>query len=1032
MNRQILSFTLLVASSSVAQLTLAAEKLSFNREIRPILADRCFACHGPDVKGATGLGSDLRLHLRELATKPNAAGKTAIVPGNVDGSEMVRRIFSDDENERMPPTKSNKRLTADEKSVLKRWIAEGAEYQAHWAFVAPERGTVPVVQNSAACRNEIDRFVVSRLERSQLTPSAEADRTTLIRRLSFDLIGLPPSPAEVAEFLADRDENAYEKLVDRLLQSPHYGERMAMPWLDAARYADSNGYQTDAQRFMWPWRDWVINAFNSNMPFDQFTVEQLAGDLLPNATVNQQIATGFNRNHRITTEGGSINEEWLAELVIDRVDTTAQVWMGLTAGCARCHDHKYDPLSQKEFYQLFAFFNNVPEPGVGRDGNTPPVIKAPRAADTQKLQELETVVVTAEHTVKDVEVRLPELQAAWERETAPKLIAAVEDQWKQLEPSAVTSSGGATLTRLPDGSYLAGGKNPSLDVYTVVAAVHQVIITGILLEAMPHESLPGQSLGRHVNGNYVLSEFEAEVVSGGVAKPVKFAKATASYSQPNWPIENVIDGKAQTGWAIDGNDSAKRLTRQAIFIPVEPIAVSEGATLTVRLKHEALDTHAIGRFRVSITSDAAPALRGQSAVPDAVSLALRLPAAERSPTQLAEITKFFRATSAGEVTKADAALVAASKSRDDFAAMVPTVMVMQEMPQPRETHLLIRGQYDQKGEVVTANLPAALPPLSPDAPRNRLGFAQWLVAPTHPLTARVAVNRMWERFFGVGIVKSSENFGMQGEYPSQPELLDWLATEFIRSSWDMKALQKTIVMSATYRQSSALTPVAFERDPENRLLARGPRFRLQSELIRDNALAIAGLLGPAIGGPSVRPYQPDGVWDEVSSYGDLLRYKHDTGEGLYRRSMYTIWKRTAAPPQMLMFDSPSREFCQVKRSRTNTPLQALTLLNEITFVEASRVFAQQVMTAGGETPAARLTYAFRRATARAPSAAELRLLSASLERRLTKFRQDPAAAVKLISLGDAPRDEKLDPVELAAYTVTASVLLNLDEVVTKE
>jgi hypothetical protein len=1007
-----------------------ADDVSFNRDIRPILSDNCFACHGPDISTRK---AKLRLDQREVAIKAGA-----IVPGKADQSEMIRRIFAEDEKERMPPKKAKKTLTSKQTELLKKWVEQGAVYQGHWAFIPPVRPELPAVKNDKWVKNPIDRFILGRLEQEGLQPSPEADRRTLARRLSFDLTGLPPEPAVVDKFVNDRSDQAYEKCVDALLDSPHYGERMAMQWLDGARYADSNGYQADFERYMWRWRDWVIDAFNKNMHFDQFTIEQLAGDLLPNATLEQNIATGFNRNHRINTEGGTIADEWLVENVVDRVDTTGQVWMGLTFGCARCHDHKYDPITQKEFYQLYAFFNNVPEAGNGveKPVNQVPFIKAPRAEDTAKLQELKKHVDVVLATLKETERLLPSLQAAWEPEFLKKL-KGIHDSWATIKAIEIESEAGAKLSPLPDGSYLAGGKNPAKDVYTIQALPPLHRMTGILLDVIPDKSLAEGSFGRKGNGNIVLSGFDAELRTAQAGSPsttipIGFANARADYEQNGWTVQQVLHHQADRGWALDGHDPSKRVPRSALFILDKPVDIPTGATLVVHVRQQALDQHVIGRFRLSVTGEANPTLRTQSGIPEEVVSGLPVAPAKRTPQQKAAIATYFRANFAGPVLEADRALAVARKARDDFDGAIPTVMVMKEMPKPRDTYVLIRGQYDRKGTKVSMGLPAALPALSKDLPLNRLGLARWLVSPEHPLTARVAVNRMWEKFFGVGIVKSSENFGIQGEFPSHPELLDWLATEFIRLGWDMKAIQKTIVMSNSYRQSSATSPALLERDPENRLLARGPRFRLQAELIRDNALAIAGLLVDKTGGPSVRPYQPDGVWDEVNVYGNLRNYHHDKGEGLYRRSMYTIWKRTAAPPQMLLFDSPSREYCAVRRSRSNTPLQALTLLNEITFVEAARVLAQHMLEEGGKTPDQRITYAFRRATAREPSAHELRVLASGLDKRLQKYRANPDAARKLIGQGDAKPDEKLDPEELAAYTVAASVILNLDETVTRE
>ena len=1009
-------------------------KVDFNRDVRPILSDKCFACHGPDAKHVEG---ELRLDLREVATKRNGEGRVAIVPGKPEASELVRRISSADADERMPPEKSHKRLSPAERRLLARWIAEGAEYKLHWAFVAPVRPEPPAVQGMGfRIHNPIDAFVGARLNTTGLCMSPEAERTMLLRRVTLDLTGLPPTLLEIDAFLSDRSDNAYEKVADRLLASPRYGERMAMWWLDGARYADSNGYEEDDERFMWRWRDWVIDAFNRNQPFDQFTIEQLAGDLLPHSTLSQRIATGFNRNHRINGEGGIIPEEWRIEGVIDRVETTSAVWMALTMGCARCHDHKYDPLTQREFYQFFAFFNNVPESGQApKAGNTRPFITAPGPEEERKLAKLESATLAAESAKRDEEARLPELQARWERDLGTPLLAQARS-WTLLAPQA-TAAGGATFTPQPDGSYLVGGPTPATDVYTLVTTLTEATsVSAIRLDVLPDPSHAAKSFGRVGNGNIVLGEVEAEVTDSAQPQAgprrIKFAEAVADYSQPNWAIAAAIDGNPETGWALDGHDPDKRYERHAAFFPTSPITLPQGGVLTVRVRQEVTDNRVMGRFRLAISS--AQGIRSAPAglLPPQVVESLSTAPQQRTPAQKQAIAEYFRLT-AGEPVLAPvkAAVDKARQAKNDYESLL-TVMVMEEMPQPRDCFVLVRGQYDKHGEKVTARLPAALPPLPAGQPPNRLGLARWLVDPAHPLTARVQVNRYWELLFGMGIVKSSENFGLQSQYPSHPELLDWLATEYIRLRWDTKAILKTIVLSATYRQSSQATPQAVERDPENRLLARGPRFRLPAEMVRDNALAISGLLVHKIGGRSVRPYQPRGIWDELAVHGNLRNYQHDQGEGLYRRSMYTIWKRTTAPPNLIMFDMPGRELCAVKRCRTNTPLQALSLLNEETYVEAARVLAQQMLHAGGSTPEQRIALAFRRATARWPDAHERQTLAAGLQRNLARFRAHPETAKQLIAIGESPADSQFDPTELAAYTLTANVILNLDETITKE
>ena len=1053
-----------VAFSLAGARARAAAKVDFNRDIRPILSDNCFACHGPDAKQLKG---GLRLDLKESAFKAGKSGVAPIVPGKPEQSALFQRVTTADADEQMPPKKFGKQLSAAQVELLRGWIAEGATYQSHWAFTAPARPALPAVANAQWPRNGIDHFILARLEHEGLQPGAPAEKTTLIRRVSLDLTGIPPTPEEVAAFVADASPRAYEALVDRLLASPRYGERMAMQWLDYARYADSHGFQTDSSRQMWPWRDWVINAFNENKPFDQFTIEQIAGDLLPAPTRAQTVATGFHRNHRINGEGGLIAEEWRIENIIDRVETTGLTWLALTLNCCRCHDHKYDPISQREFYQLFAFFNNIAESGtiqgVGNrgGGNPDPFIKVPTPEQEMRLTELDAKHKAALAKIPEAQKELPKLLAAWESNFREQL-AKETTTWVPLNPSAVKSLGGAKLTPQEDGAYLASGPNPAKDVYVITAPLAAGQFGGLLLEAFPDASLPNASLGRFNNGNFVLSKIEAEITAPGLTEPieVEFEKAEADYSQTGYGIESLLPapgaaaaapkgkGKAKAkapakaaakpasnrgpGWAIDG--PTKKEPRKAMLLTGDPVSVPTNATLTVRLKHEAIGGHNIGRFRLSTT--ALPAvmvkLNGTNSVPAAVKTIFAVAPEKRNPRQLAELEKFFRANFDNPVKRAETAAAAAKKAMDDLEASAPASMVMKELPTPRDAFLLVRGEYDKKGDAVRAGLPAVLPPLPAGSPTNRLGLARWLVDPANPLTARVWVNRQWEKFMGTGLVKTTENFGSQADHPSHPELLDWLATEFVRLGWDMKALQKVLVLSAAYQQSSKVSPELAARDPENRLLARGPRFRLPGELVRDQALAVSGLLVGKIGGPSVRPYMPAGVWDETSRYGDLRGYKHDQNDGLYRRSFYTIWKRTAAPPTMLLFDAPTRETCVVKRSRTNTPLQALALLNEVTFVEAARALAQRMLTAGGTTPAERIADGFRRVTARQPDAGELQVLVSGLEKRLAHYRADAAAAGKLVAVGDSPASAKLEAVELAAYTVTANVLLNLDEVVTRE
>jgi hypothetical protein len=1047
-----------------------ADDVSFNRDIRPILADACIHCHGPDEVERQG---GLRLDVREIATGEAESGEKPIVPGASDASELIARITTDDESLRMPPPDSGKTLTADQIELFKRWIDEGAKYEGHWAFSAPRRPDVPkferLVEQAAASgirdrallenwqSNPIDRFVLRRMLDAGLTPSPEADRETLIRRVTLDLTGLPPTIAEIDAFLADRSSGAWERLIDRLLGSPHYGERMALPWLDAARFGDSNGFQTDDSRTMWAWRDWVINAYNRNLPFDQFTIEQLAGDLLPNATQDQIIATGFNRNHRLNGEGGRIVEEWFVETVIDRVETTGLTWLGLTLNCCRCHDHKYDPISQREFYQLFAFFNSVEESGVlGRQagGNTPPLLTIETEEHRTQIAAFETSVRSLQEKVSAEKKRLSELVTAWADE-ARREIGDDVPAWQLLQNATVVSAGGATLTLQDDGSWLASGKNPGNDVYTLTAPLDADHFGGLLVDVFPDESLPNQSLGRGFNGNFVLTGVTASILSDRLEQPieVEFLRSVADYSQPGWGAEFIVGNAGRSGaaaknlkgWAVDGNSADKRLHRRLLLVAKSRLDVPADATLRVTLRHDSqFGDHNVGRFRVS-ASRLAPESLGfdGGSLPQDVRNALLADAGKRSRAQQKVLTGYFQKNVDNPIRQTEQQLAAAKKKIDDYRSSLPTTMVMREAA-PRDAFLLTRGEYDKPADKVERGVPEFLPPLTAGAPVDRLGLARWIVDESNPLTARVQVNRIWERLFGTGLVKTSENFGSQSEYPSHPQLLDWLASEFMQPSvapavdgkpaakWDVKAFQKLILLSATYRQSSAVSERVWNVDPNNRLLSRGPRFRLSGELVRDRALAVSGLLVDDVGGPSVRPYMPGGVWDETSRYGDLRNYKHDTGPGLHRRSMYTIWKRSAAPPTMLLFDAPNREVCTVKRSRTNTPLQALSLLNEVTFVEAARKLAERMIREGGTADSQRVAFGFRLTTGRQPTDDEVAILTDGLQADRNRFKQEQEAAKSLLGFGDATSATDLDAADLAAYALTANVLLNLDEFVMRE
>ena len=1246
-----------LSSVSAEQSESAQATVDYNLDVRPILADNCFACHGPDAKTRE---ADLRLDTKEGAFS-EPSGYPVIVPGKPDESELHIRIASNDDHYRMPPAGFNKTLTPEQIDVITQWIREGAKWEEHWAFTTPARPTPPEVKDHDWIRNPIDAFILSRLEKEGLQPASEADKRTLIRRLSFDLTGLPPTREEIHQFLEDDSPDAYEKVIDAFMAKPEYGEHFGRFWLDVARYGDTHGLHLDNYREMWPYRDWVIEAFNKNMPFDQFTIEQLAGDLLPEPTVEQQIATGFNRCHVTTSEGGSIDEEYYVQYAIDRADTTSTVWMGLTVGCAQCHDHKYDPITQKEFYQLYAYFNNITERAM--DGNrkdSPPVVKLPTPEQEAELAAFDEQIAELDAQTKAPIPEIDATQIAWENRMP---------HWTTLKPTSLYSKGSATLEVLEDNSILASGPNPEQEIYEVIAELPPGKWSAVRLEGLTHESLPKGGVGRSSNSNVVLTDFAlflAPSEADGDASPMEdstdvaaevetekesettvdtdadiqddtttvdagsevdaesnpadeaetenetadteaddpwkripIVQAWADHEQAlgedglEGVVANAIDDKTETGWALDRRSE----NRQAIFLVAAPFGM-DGGTLKIRLKHEYdLRQKQLGRFRLALTD--APTIypigskvtladwhaagpftaehgnlafykvyepetknvntgdtfevnsktikwekqthwvdgqvhndivgensatylfrninsvtkqkaqlyigsndalkvwmngtellskniqRDAGADQEQLQVQLKpgnntlllkvvnysgpsgfyfrietdtpmtpadvvdiagLPRGERETEQQALIRDYYRKNITPDKTVNENThrafadlkslftdLAEVQGKRNTLDASLTTTLVMQEREEPRGAYVLARGEYQNREEQVYPQTPSVLPALPEDSPPNRLGFAKWLLSPEHPLTARVTINRFWQNVFGAGIVETAEDFGTQGIPPTHPELLNWLATEFIASEWDIQKMLKLMLTSATYRQSSRVTPEKLERDADNILFSRSPRYRLDAEIVRDNALAVSGLLYTKLGGPSVKPPQPDGLWKAVGFTGSNTdTFVQDTGsDKVHRRSLYTFWKRTAPPPQMNILDAPSREACTIRRERTNTPMQALMLMNDPQFFEAARAFAERAIKEGGETPEARIAYLFEAATARLPKPVEEALLLKTFQAHYQELEADPEAAKKLITVGESAPDETLDAVEVAAWTMIANLILNLDEVLNK-
>ena len=1146
----------------------------YNRDVRPILSKHCFGCHGPDAESRE---AKLRLDTAEGATA-DRGGYAAVVPGDPAASELIYRVTTDERDDHMPPAKTGKTLSEAEIGILTRWVESGAAYAQHWAFVPPERPAVPTFASAdsdanadsdagaggpARLRTPIDAFVLARLEAEGLDFAPDADRRTLLRRAALDLTGLPPDAALLDSFLADHAPGAWQRAVDALLASPRYGERMASIWLDLARYADTNGYHIDNERYMWPWRDRLIASFNENQPYDRFSVEALAGDLLPDATREQLVASGFHRNHMINFEGGAIAAEYLNEYVVDRVNTTAKVWMGLTMGCAQCHDHKYDPLPQEDYYRFYAYFNTIDEKGLdGQQGNADPVVRVPTAEQEEMLGGLDARIAAGEAELATPSAEALAALAAWTAEQ----IATLEAEWTDGALREAQSDHPETGWEWQDGILTATGAGAAAEDYVLEFAGGEQPWRMLRIELLPGEDgAEFPRSGRAENGNWVLSELELEEVRGDVVRRIPLSVALADHAQPDYPVRYAIDGALDTGWAADAHN--RREARLLQVLAAEPFGAGAEA-LRIHLRFRYGSAHSFARMRVAfsgaerVVAAAEPPAYGpwSLAIPkegelvpwvehpefvdgkvhalagekttfhlmrqvvapaatvrtwslgsdDAIRLSVngeklldnpvaraaapdqeqvRAPLRvglnhvlleidnyggpggfyfrelEGSPelpgpvlaalldagaaaARVAQVRDFFLERHWEPWAERKRALDALREERTALLAQVPTTMVMREMKMPRATYLLHRGDYDQPRQQLTPGVPVALaasyhpssPTPTPSAEGgtsrdDRLDLAEWLVDPRHPLTARVQVNRLWAMLFGHGLVRTQEDFGAQGEWPTHPELLDWLAVEYMESGWDTKALLKLMVSSTVYRQDSAGTAESYGRDPDNRLLARGPRFRLSAEAIRDQALAASGLLVEKLGGPSVKPYQPDGLWREVAYGGGNAGrtasvFMQDSGEALYRRSLYTFRKRSSPPPQLATFDAPNREICMVQRSRTNTPLQALVLLNDPTYLEAARVMAASVLRDEPGTRA-RVDRLYERVLCRPASDAEAAILLELVAERYAAFAAQPEQAELLLSVGEAPRAEGLIPAEHAAWACAAILVLNLDETVTR-
>jgi mono/diheme cytochrome c family protein len=1053
MYRRIICIAFLLVSAWVLrhpQRSAAVQSVDFSRDIQPIFQAHCTGCHG-----AQKASSQLRLDVKSLAMKGGTGG-AVILPGNSRQSRLMQRLLGEGGEQRMPL--KGEPLKPQQIELIRRWIDEGAtwveseaerrtpnpELPKHWAFVKPQRPVIPQTKNKTWVRNPIDYFVLAAIEKAGLTPSPEADKTTLLRRLSLDLTGLPPTPKEVDSFLADTSANAYEKQVERLLSSPHYGERWGRWWLDAARYADSNGFEKDRARSIWPYRDWVIQAFNQDKPFDEFTIEQLAGDLLPDATLDQRVATGFLRNSMQNEEGGVDPEQFRVEGLIDRVDAVGKAFLGLTVNCAQCHNHKFDPIRQTEYYQFYAFLNSDDEPEIEVPDEK---INRKRAEILSGISRIEEELIAGTPDLND---RLRKWEAA----------SAYPTRWEVLKDGKIFAAFGVKFDNLEDGSFLAKGDNATANNYKINVETKRTGITGFRVELLTDPNLPRSGPGRAADGSMYISEFIVESGAPGQAEPkdaVALSQATADFALENYPVSNLMDGNQKTHWSSDAGPGRRNQNRKIVFAAKSPVNYPGGTSLKFQISSRFDENIAwgkpnIGRFRLSVTTDANPQA---DPLPASVRNILAIPREQRTAQQQREIFSYYR-TTVSEWAEANRKIDGLMK---DWP-YGPTTLALAQRPQLRETHLFRRGDWKRPGESVTPGTPALMHAFPADAPRNRLGLAKWIVDADNPLTARVIVNRVWQQYFGMGFVTSPEDFGMRCDSPSHPELLDWLAVAFrdgtapvMKSEhgmmdikthsaqtrhhpsstihrWHMKDLHRLIVTSAAYRQSSKVTPLLLEKDPTNKLLARASRLRVEAEAIRDIALSASGLLSHRIGGPSVYPPIPDGVLN--LGYGAPMPWPTSTGEDRYRRGMYTFWKRAVPYPGALIFDQPNGDFSCTRRVRSNTPLQALTTLNDTTYMEAAQALALRVYREGGATDREKMMYAFRLCTGRKPDAVELSKLMVLLGEQQQRFAGHTASAVYVAAADLNKIPEDVDLHKVAPWTMVARVLLNLDETITKE